>query len=287
MKHFFLISNQLKDPNFRAARRITEYIRGQGGTCAYLTLDGFQDGYRKELLEAIPGDTECILVLGGDGTLIKAARDTGELSIPLIGVNLGKLGYLCELEEDTVYPAIDQILSGRFMVEERMMLTGVLLRDGEEILRGFALNDIVLHRSGTLRVVSYTVTVNGQHLSSYTADGIIAATPTGSTAYSLSAGGPIVDPKAPAILLTPINSHNLNNRSIVLGESAVIEIEVTPERWDENTEILLSLDGAGETRLLPGDLVRIQRSEQVARILKLGKRSFLQILQRKLESYGP
>ncbi len=284
MKHFFLISNQLKDPEFQAAERIAEYIREKGGQCAYLRMDAFTGEYRESLLKAIPEDTECILVLGGDGTLIKAARDTMPLGIPLIGVNLGKLGYLCELEEETVFSGIDQLFFGTTMIEERMMLTGEIEREGKSLKTAAALNDIVIHRAGSLRVVSCQVSVNGQYLSSYTADGIIAATPTGSTAYSMSAGGPIVDPQANMILLTPINSHDLNNRSIVFDEAASIEIHFSMEDNERNAEIRVSFDGTEELSLLPGDRIRIRRGEKNTKILKLSKRSFLEILRRKMQS---
>ena len=281
MKRFFLITNQLKDPDFSSAERICDYIRGKGGTCGFLRMDGFLPEYRDALLKAIPGDTECILVQGGDGTLIKAARDTLSLSLPLIGINMGKIGYLCELEEDTVFSGIDQLLSGTTMIEERMMLTGEVIREGQSVKRSAALNDIVIHRAGSLCIAAYRVSVNGKYLNDYTADGVIAATPTGSTAYSMSAGGPIIDPMARMILLTPINSHDLNNRSIVFDEAAEIEITLSGER---KSEIRISFDATDELSLLPGDKVRIARAEANTKILKLSKRSFLEILQRKMQT---
>lgn len=281
MKDFFLITNQLKDPDFSSAEKICAYIREKGGTCDFIKMDGFVPEYREALLKAIPAGTECILVQGGDGTLIKAARDTLSLSIPLIGINMGKIGYLCELEEDTVFSGIDQLFSGTTMIEERMMLTGEVFRAGESVKRAAALNDIVIHRAGSLCIAAYRVTVNGKYLNDYSADGVIAATPTGSTAYSMSAGGPIIDPMARMILLTPINSHDLNNRSIVFDEDAEISITLSASH---KSEIRISFDATEELMLLPGDEVRITRSQSNTKILKLSKRSFLEILQRKMQT---
>ena len=283
MKHFFLITNQLKDPDYSYAERTCSYIQRNGGSCDYLRMDAFLPGYREKLYQVIPRETECLLVQGGDGTLIKAARDTLPLSLPLIGINMGKLGYLCELEEDTIFSGIDQLLSGHTIVEERMMLTGEVRREGEVIKRAVALNDIVIHRAGSLCVASYQVSVNEKFLSDYTGDGIIVATPTGSTAYSMSAGGPIIHPCARMILLTPINCHDLNNRSIVFDEAAEICILLSAER---KSEIRISFDATEELRLHPGDEVRIGKAKDNTKILKLSERSFLEILQRKMQTYS-
>lgn len=285
MKHFFLIANTRKDPAFALTDRIASYIIERGGTCDYLKKDGVSEGFQEALSAAIPPATECILVIGGDGTLIKASRETFGRQIPLIGVNLGTLGYLCELEEETLFPAIDRMLTGDVMIEERMMLTGTVERDGQVIQEETALNDIVIHRTGALHVISYEVTVNGQLLSSYRADGIIVSTPTGSTAYNLSAGGPIVDPKAAMLLLTPINSHDLNNKSIVFDGQAEIVLQMGGGESNAETDVEISFDGTNALRLFPRDIIRIRRAAQNTRILKLNKKSFLEILQRKMQTY--
>jgi len=286
MKHFYLMTNALKDQEFSRTEAICRYIRKKGGECSFLRMDGNEKNHRDALRADIPADTECILVIGGDGTLIKAARDTTGLHIPLIGLNLGHLGYLCELEEDTVFPAIDRLFEDRYVEENRMMLEGSVIRDGEELVKRQALNDIVIHRSGSLHVIAYHLSVNGQLLARYNADGMIVATPTGSTAYSMSAGGPIIDPRSSMILLTPINSHTLNNRSIVLDPDAKLQITMPSMHGDPSTRIDLSFDGAQMVPLQPDDRVSIQKSGESIRILKLSQRSFLEILQRKLQIYG-
>ncbi len=286
MKHYYLITNVLKDPDFERTEAISQYIQKNGGACRFLRMDGNEKNYQETLLSDIPADTECILVIGGDGTLIKAARETTGLHIPLIGLNLGHLGYLCELEEDTVYPAIDRLFEDQFVEENRMMLEGYVMRDGKELVRRQALNDIVIHRSGSLHVIAYHLSVNGHLLARYNADGMIVATPTGSTAYSMSAGGPIIDPRSSMILLTPINSHTLNNRSIVLDPEAELLITLPSMHGDPTTRIDLSFDGTQTVTLQPDDAVHIKKAAESIRILKLSQRSFLEILQRKLQIYG-
>ena len=286
MKHFYLITNALKDNGFKRTEAISAYIQKKGGECRFLRMDGNEKNYHDALMQDLPDHTECILVIGGDGTLIKAARETSGRKIPLIGLNLGHLGYLCELEEDTVYPAIDRLFEDQYVEENRMMLRGSVVRNGEEVMSRQALNDIVIHRSGSLHVIAYHLSVNGQLLSRYNADGMIVATPTGSTAYSMSAGGPIVDPRSSMILLTPINSHTLNNRSIVLDSASELQITLPTTHADPTMRIDLSFDGGQTVTLQPDDAVQIRKAEESVRILKLSQRSFLEILQRKLQIYG-
>ena len=166
----------------------------------------------------IPEDTQCVLVIGGDGTLLQASRDLQEKNIPLLGINMGTLGYLAEVEESGVRDALDKLLADEYVVEERMMLEGAAFHNGKQILQDIALNDIVIGRQGRLRILDFRVYVNGEFLNASSADGIILSTPTGSTGYSLSVGGPIVSPEASLILISHIAPHTLNNRSIVLPE---------------------------------------------------------------------
>lgn len=227
MKHFVVIANAYKDRNFALTNKIVAYIEQKGGTAKGLMSNVEAISDNEFELEDIPQDTQCILVLGGDGTLIRAATRVETLEIPLMGVNLGTLGYLCEVEEATVFDAIDSLMADKYMTEDRIMLTGH--KRGSEISR-VALNDIVIHRKGNLQILSLNVYVNGEFLNNYHADGIIVATPTGSTGYSMSAGGPIVDPKGDMILLTPNNAHNLTSKSIVLSGDDEIEIEILSRR---------------------------------------------------------
>ena len=279
MKHFALVTNAHKDEALVLTNKIISYIEEQGGTAVSLISN------EEQMLDIadIPKNTDCIMVLGGDGSLIRTATKVESLQIPLIGVNLGTLGYLCELEEANVFAAIDQLMQGKYMMEERLMLTGHL--SGDKVER-FALNDIVIHRMGGLSILHLHVYVNGEFLSSFDVDGMIVATPTGSTGYNMSAGGPIIDPKAKMLLITPINAHNLNSKSIVLGADDVVEIEVVDGKRNSDDTIGVSFDADCVGVLKPGERYVISKASAVTRICKLHKKSFLEILRKKMDTYS-
>lgn len=268
MNKFCIITNKSKDPSLEITKRIQAYIKEQGKECIW-------DDNGKN----IPKDVDCIFVLGGDGTLIRAARELRSADIPMIGINLGTLGYLAEVDVHNIETAIGQIILGNFLMEERMMLHGSIGEQMEDI----ALNDIVLTRLGTLRVIRFNVYVNGELLNSYQADGIIISTPTGSTGYNLSAGGPIVAPTASMIVLTPICSHALNTSSIVLSADDVIEIEIGPGRDGMVEEAGVSFDGDRNIEVHTGDRIRIEKAKDTTKLLKLSKVSFLEILRKKMK----
>ena len=243
----------------------------------------------------IPEDVDCILVLGGDGTLLQAARDIIQRDIPLLGINLGTLGYLAEIEETGMDAAMNQLLSGEYEVEQRMMLTGRIVRGGihqqkhkenglpaYKTENSYALNDITITRSGSLQIIRFRICVNGQFLNEYHADGVIVATPTGSTGYNLSAGGPIVEPKAELLLITPISPHTLNTRSIILAPEDKIEIEIGAGREESVQQVEVNFDGSHNVMLYTGDKVEIERAETPTGIVKLNKASFLEVLHKKL-----
>lgn len=280
MRKFMLIANAYKDKNLALSARITQYIEERGGAAGICVSGNGEAEGGDFALSEIPQDTECILVLGGDGTLIRAATRVESLQIPLIGVNLGRLGYLCELEEGNVFAALDQLMADDYIVEERIMLCGAKQGDARARL---ALNDIAIHWAGDLSMLELLVYVNGEYLTTYHADGVIVATPTGSTGYSMSAGGPIVDPRGRMLLLTPINTHDLTSRSIVLGDEDVIEIEME-SRYQKNERAAISFDGDSELTLAAGERVRIARADHTVRICKLSKRSFLEILRKKIQT---
>lgn len=284
MKHFFIITNARKDQNLHLTKKIISYIEEKGGTAAYMaSVD--EGGSHPAMGADIPAQTECILVIGGDGTLIRAARDTVALQIPLIGINLGKLGYLCELEESTIGQALDELFADHYIIEERMMLGGYAKKQTKETGEQIALNDIVIHRTGALQIVNLNVYVNGEYLYSFRADGIILSTPTGSTGYNMSAGGPIVDPNAKMILMTPINSHTLSSRSIVISSEDEVVIELGCRRNEKDEQVEVSFDGDHNIRLEVGDQIVVHRAQAYAKILKISKVSFLEILRKKMETY--
>ena len=267
MKNFCIITNPCKDKDFRLTNQMKSFIELKGGSCCVV-----EEG------EEFPDTVEGALVLGGDGTLIRAAGVASFKEIPLIGVNLGHLGYLCELEEGNVYSAIEEMMRDNYIVEERMMLCGTDIAHT-------ALNDIVISRKGVLQLVELIVSVNGLYLNAFRADEIIVATPTGSTGYSMSAGGPIIDPKARMILITPINAHDLNSKSIIIDAEDEVTIELRSRQSLKDEKVDVNVDGEFALELSAGDSITIQASEQKTKIMKLSKISFLEILRRKMQGY--
>lgn len=283
MKHFYIIANSRKDEQLELTKKIQQFIAENGGVCGYQSNHG-QEGHLFDKRQ-ISDDTECILVVGGDGTLLEAARNMAERKIPLIGVNTGHVGYLCELEAETVMNGVKRLLTEEnFTIEQRMLLTGARIVEGKRDERT-ALNDIVIHRSGRLQIVDLIISVNGEYLNTYSADGIIIATPTGSTAYSMSAGGPIVDPKANLLLITPISPHTLNAKSIVLDSEDEITIEVAARNEESEEQMEVSFDGEPVGILQPGEKIIVKKAQVCTRILKLNQLSFLEGLRKKLRSY--
>ncbi len=288
MNNFYIIANELKDPGFKASGEIAEYIRNRGGKCVLaaaqnnkpLSKDG---GYTAK--SQVPKDTECVLVLGGDGTLILAVRDLAGLNLPFLGINFGNLGFLAEVEKGNVEAAIDSLIEDKYTVEERMMLEGCVVRDGQIIAEKTALNDIVFARTGgALRIQDYKICLNGEPFNSYSADGLIVATPTGSTAYNLSAGGPIVSPAARLLIVTPVCPHTISSRSIILPECDTIEVEVCRERngFDEGRQLFF--DGGEAVMLKAGDKILIRAAKESTRIIRIKKISFIEQLRNKMSS---
>lgn len=273
MKDFFVITNRIKDPEGVNTRRILSYLEEHGANVVCgdeppKDADRFQ----------------CVLVLGGDGTLLQAARDLNGTDVPLLGINLGTLGYLAEAEMADAEKVLESLLRDEYGREERMMLEGVICRQGraESCSEGYALNDIVISRCGTIQLLTLQIYVNEQFLNFYSADGMIVATPTGSTGYNLSAGGPIVEPAASLILLTPICPHTLNTRSIVLASEDEIRIEIPVGRDGREQMVEASFDGSHKVTLKTGDCVKIRRASTTAGFLKLHSESFLTVLHKKM-----
>ena len=279
MKHFLIYTNRLKDEKGEITNRITEYLLTRGHKATVVTGEnGLLPDYEK-----LPEDACCMLVLGGDGTILQAARDNKSQELPIIGVDMGTLGYLTEIDPAALEAALEKLIADEFTVESRMMLKGKVYREGDIIYEDKALNDIVISRSGSLKIVKLKVYVNGQFLCEYSADGVIVTTPTGSTGYSLSAGGPIVEPNAQLLMLTPICSHTLGARSIILSAEDVIEIEI-PERKDgRRQEVEATFDGAGKVTIQAGDRIRIEKSDKSTKFIQINRVSFLEVLHRKLK----
>ena len=281
MKKFYVITNEAKDPEWETTRRIRNCLMKRNKIC--LTpedTETCEDGSRK-----IPADVDCIIVLGGDGTLLRAARNLVNLQVPLLGINLGTLGYLTEGDRNSIPDIMERISADEYFIEERMMLYGrVLSPSGAVLGENVALNDLTVNRQRMLRVFDFKLYVNGKFLYMYKADGIVISTPTGSTAYNLSCGGPIVEPTAKLFLVTPIAPHSLNNRSLILSSTDAIELEILGSEKDLASEVeyVTFFDGDAAIPMEPGCRIEISRAPQVTRIVKLSSQSFLETLRIKM-----
>lgn len=281
MRHFYLIANEVKDPQGIYTERITAYLEAHGskvtciGNADCIGVDRMVGGQQNV------DKAECGLVLGGDGTLLRAARNMMDRDIPLLGINLGTLGYLAEVEIGTIELALDKLLADDFTREERMMLAGEV-RKREQSEENYALNDIVISRCGSLQILTLHIYVNGRFLNSFSADGMIVATPTGSTGYNMSAGGPVVEPSANLLLLTPICPHTLSTRSIVLAPEDEVRIEIPLGRNGRLQSVEANFDGSHKIGLETGDSIVVSKAAKTTGILKLNTESFLEVLHKKM-----
>lgn len=275
MDRFFIVTNDGKDIDHAITNKVKGLLETAGKTCILCQ----KDEHKNIVKGSIPEEIDCAIVIGGDGSLIEVARLLRKEDSPILGINMGTLGYLTEIEVNRIDEAIGQILEGNYILEKRMMLQGIF-EDGSHKV---SLNDIVLSRKGALRIIHFQLYVNGELLNSYEADGVIISTPTGSTAYNLSAGGPIVEPTASLIVVTPICSHALNASSIVLPAEDEIVIEIGMGRHGSEEEVYVTFDGADTVALRTGDKVMVQKSDASTTIMKLSKVSFLETLRRKMK----
>lgn len=217
-----------------------------------------------------------VLSLGGDGTVLEAAREAAPYSIPVLGVNYGRLGFLCEVEKGELYPALQKVLAKNYTIEKRLMMEATV-DINNHISKYEVLNDVVFIRENIDSLVTLQVKLSGERIASPPSDGLIVATPTGSTAYSLSAGGPIVSPDVEAILITPLAAHALSSRPMVVCENEKIDIILTRGR-----ECRVTFDGKNTLKMNPGDSVKISSAAIKARLIRLGGRSFPKIVREKL-----
>ena len=258
---------------------LTHWLRDRG---LEVWLDAQASGWGEgnEIpFEAMPEKVDLIVVLGGDGTLLAAARAIDDRDIPILGVNLGTLGFLAETSSDELLDAMDDVLNGRFTIASRMRLEVVVERDGEARGRYLALNDAVIGKSALSRMVDVETRADGVDVTTYHADGLIVATPTGSSAYSLSAGGPLLLPEFGAIVLTPIRPHTLTQRPLVLPDTCKVELRIQNARGGE---VHLTVDGQVGQELTEGDTVRLCRARYPARLLAPPARNRFEVMRQKL-----
>jgi len=228
---------------------------------------------------ALPSMVELIVVLGGDGTLISVARQVGALRIPILGVNLGSLGFLTEVTLDELYATLNRVLQGDFTVSNRMMLKAVVRRGNEEIGQYRVLNDVVINKGALARIIDMEAWVDDTYLTTFKADGLIIATPTGSTAYNLAAGGPIIYPGLHCLIISPICPHMLTNRPIIVSDESVIRIEVK----FQDEDVAFTADGQVGMPLRGGDVVEVRRSKSLTRLIKSPSKDYFEVLRAKLK----
>lgn len=284
MKKFALLTNYSKDKRLVYTRMIKTYITENGGSYwipRYIS-EPDKDGDQRYDFSDMPEDIECVLVLGGDGTLLQAARELLQRHIPLLGINLGTLGFLTSAEKSELPKCLDSVLDDSCSIDERMMLEGVACHGSEKIQMNIALNDVIIARAGFSRLVELKIYVNGELLSIYNADGIIVSTPTGSTGYSLSAGGPIIFPQTDVIVITPICPHSLQARSLVVSGEDRIMIEIGRRRKTQKEEAMVTFDGRSAQELETGDRIEIYKAQETTQLIRLKGRSFYQVLQNKI-----
>ncbi len=283
MKNYAIISNRYKDEKGQLAKQVSDEIVKKGGKCyLFNNVDDATGEYRIINHNDIPKEVECVITIGGDGTLLHAAKDLKSKDVVFVGVNKGTLGFLAEVNQNQIEEAIDRLFEDDFQMESRMMLEGEVIRDGKTVYSGNVLNEIVIHRGGDFAVTNLEVFVNNQLLGNYTADGMILATPTGSTAYNLSAGGPVARPDSKMIIMTPICPHTIGNMSIIFSQKDVLEIYVGPPKHLKIERRNVCFDGDSIFDIISGDVIRVRKAKEETKIAKLDDSSFLQAIKDKI-----
>ncbi|HET6515579.1 MAG TPA: NAD(+)/NADH kinase [Thermodesulfovibrionales bacterium] len=278
MKKIGIVCKAGRSEPLDIVRRLLPWLR-ERGTDVFLDAESAEtigiDGYPRE---RIPDLSEAIIVLGGDGTMLSVARLACKKSVPILGVNLGGLGFITEISQKEIFDALHMVLSGKCAAEDRLMLTARVTRTGKEIEEYTALNDVVINKGALARIVELDTSVNGVYVNGFRADGLIVSTPTGSTAYCLSAGGPILYPTMGSIILIPICPHTLSNRPIVLPDDIRLEIVLRTPIDD----VFLTVDGQQGIPLRKDDVIAVEKSPYKTRLLIPPTSDFFEVLRTKL-----
>ena len=227
--------------------------------------------------------SDFIIVLGGDGTLLDTGRKAAKFGTPLLGINMGTMGFLATADGSEAETAIEKVLNGEYKIEKRLMLESEIISDTDNPKQYIAVNDVCISRGVFTKITEYNIYVNEEYLATFRADGIIISTPTGSTAYNLSAGGPVLKPDIACMVITPICPHSLHSRSIVVSADDTVRIEAS---FGSNGDIIMSMDGQTSVILNNGDIINVRKSANSINIIKTNTRSFYEILRKKLISKG-
>ena len=280
MRKFLIITNRFKDVEQRHTEKVCAFLHAKGAKINRVLIDRKVKNIDTGLLEEVV----CAILLGGDGTMMQFANQLSAAGIPMLGINLGHMGYLAEVDCNNVEAALNRVFAGDYSIQERMMITGHVQKKGKTVISQNALNDIVITRGGILQVLNFNLYINRKFLKNYNADGVILATPTGSTAYNLSAGGPIADPGSELLIVTPVSPHTLMNRSLVLKATDNVEIEVLMTHEEETEDIMEAhFDGKSAIKLSVGDRISVSKSEQKVKMIRLNEISFLETLHNKMK----
>lgn len=284
MEKFCIITNNEKDKNYEISNKIKAYLIKQNKQCVIAKEAEIRtteyDPYTD--VSVIPDDTDLAIVLGGDGTMIQAANDLVHKDIPLLGINLGTLGFLAEVDKNYVAPIFERLFRNEYSIENRMMLKGNIQIQGGERYQGYALNDILITKRGLCRIITVKVYVNDELIDTYQCDGVVVATPTGSTGYNLSAGGPVVVPGIQAMMITAICPHTLNNRCIMVSAQDTVVLELGKSKNTQLDEAAAIYDGRLVEMMTSGDRITIKRAEETTKLVKVTDTSFFEILRTKI-----
>lgn len=276
MNSFCIVANDQKESAVDLAGKIKAYIENNGGACIICKNNHAGDNFTR--VEDVPEQVQCVLVIGGDGTFLQAARDLSSLNLPMVGINLGSLGFLTMTEASDVYKAVDSLLKDEYSIDYRMMLD--ISAEGKN--SETALNDVVISRGGYSHLIGITVYVNDKVFGSYEGDGLIVSTPTGSTGYNLSTGGPVVTPNVDAMLITPICPHAISARSFIVSAGDVVRVEIGGIRHDYSEEAYVTIDGAPYGKFKQGQEIIIKKADKQCKMCLTEDVSFIDTLNTKL-----
>ena len=274
-----IIGKTSKKETFDVAKQVCRWLEGRNVEVYVESELGERIGHTRCVSSIqLPEFVDKILVFGGDGTFLSVARLACKYDVPIIGINLGGLGFLTEIALEELYPTMELILSGKYEIEERDMLHATIQRGSEKLGNYIVLNDIVINKGAVARMIDLATYINGSHVTTFKADGIILSTPTGSTAYSLSAGGPIVYPTLPLTIITPICPHTLTDRPLVVSNETVVRVKLLTDTSD----MYLTLDGQVGVNLKMGDIVEIKKANTSVKLIRSPFRDYFTILRTKL-----
>ncbi len=280
MKNIGIITNREKDINFIYTNRLIESINKYGGHAVVpaISPEKGMDGLDKEV-EEICGKCDLIICLGGDGTFLRTARTAYLYDLPILGINLGSLGFLTDIEKGEIDKAVESIFDNNFYIEERMMLSSKIYKSGKLYAEDVAMNDVVISRAGIPRILHLSTYIDDNFFDMFPGDGIVISTPTGSTAYSLSAGGPIAEPTSKLIIVTPICPHILYSRSFVASEERRVKVCVS-EGFEHTA--LVTVDGQKNYEITGGDYIEIEKTKCKVKVLKIHSKNFFTVLRNKI-----